>query len=125
MTHRIYDDHIILQQIPGGTWATTHGADFYIWEWDRWNGVNLEGLLRHLLSRGMIRPTVGIKHEVKHGKKWAKVDYIGFLTWIEKEQIAIIGQLCPDEKWGPLMAKVLEDKHYAEEHGELPLSNGT
>ena len=120
MTYRIYDDHIILQELPGGTWATTHGADFYVWEWDRWNGVNMEGLLRFLLDKEIIRPVIGGIHTVLYRDEWVEIDYIGFLTWIKEEQLAIIGQLCPDEKWGPLMAKVLEDKHYAEEHGELP-----
>ena len=82
--------------------------------------MSLDGLLNWLKQRDLNRPTIGRIHEVLHGNDWVEVNMIGFYTWIEEEQLALFGQLVPDEVMGKLMAKVLEDKHYAEEHGKLP-----
>jgi len=111
---------IVLQQYPDGLWATAHGADFFVWEWDRWNGVSLDGLLQWLKRRDLIRPTIGIYHDVLWKDEWTQVDQIGFYEWVEDEQLALFGQMVPDEEFDELMKRVLDDKVYVAEHGELP-----
>lgn len=134
MTHRIYYLHgsddsdeppiqgvlIILQRIPGGNWITVHGGEYYVWKWDQWIGMRENGFIIEMKDRGLLYPTVGTRHEVFSHGTWLEVDYIGFTEWIEQERLALIGEMAPDEVFNELMGKVLADKRYAEEHGELP-----
>ena len=116
----VQDVQIILQQLPGGDWATLHGADFYVRKWDRWVGMNLPGLKNHLYELGLFRPTIGTIHEVQEEGFWEKVDYIGFLEWLEQHELALFGQTIQDENWDALVGLALADSLYAKEHGKLP-----
>ena len=116
----VQDVQIILQQLPGGDWATLHGADFYVRKWDRWVGMNLPGLKNHLYELGLFRPTIGTIHEVQEEGFWEKVDYIGFLEWLEVNDLALFGQIMQDENWDTLVGLALAYSLYAKEHGELP-----
>lgn len=119
LPHR-QDVLIILQQLPSGIWATEHGGDYYVRQWDRWVGKNAQGFVRWLKQEGLLLPKIGIVHDVLHEGAWKTVDWIGFEAWVEENKIALIGQTAPDEEFGELMKRVLADKHYAEKHGELP-----
>lgn len=116
----IQDALIVLQRLPDGQWATEWGGEFYIWRWGQWSGVSREGLRRWLTAQDLLRTRIGDIHEVYLDGEWFSVDYFGFLEWLEHEQHALIGQMTTDENWNLLMATVLADKHYAEEHGMLP-----
>jgi hypothetical protein len=135
MTHRIYYTHgyddseepettqdvlVILQQVPSGTWQTEYGSDYYVRDYGRWVGKNAQGFVRWLKVRGLLLPKIGTVHDVLHRGAWMEVDWIGFEEWVEDNRIALIGQIAPDDVWNEVMKKVLADKHYAEEHGELP-----
>lgn len=111
---------MILQQIPDSIWATSHGSDYYVWKWDRWIGMRENGFIMELKARGLLRPSIGTRHEVYSNGEWREVDYIGFIEWVNQEQLALVGEMAPDEVFNELMKKVLADKRYAEEHGELP-----
>ena len=82
--------------------------------------MNLPGLKNHLYELGLFRPTIGTIHEVQEEGFWEKVDYIGFLEWLEVNDLALFGQIMQDKNWDALVGLALADSLYAKEHGKLP-----
>jgi hypothetical protein len=126
MKAKIYESQdggvLVILQYLNGSWHTTHGGDFYVYDGARsqWLPYDHVGFYRWLQRNGIARFSVGAKHEIHSGGRWKKVDQYGLFKYVESLPEVRFGSRVTDTEWDAIMAQVLDDMVYAKEHGRLP-----
>lgn len=102
-----------------GWYVESHG-DYYLKKGSLWHSADIDGLYTELEKRNLIRPTIGLMHEVWHRRAWTKVDIVGFYTWLDSLDWVLHGETIGNERFREIFQSALADADYGRRSGFLP-----
>jgi hypothetical protein len=76
------------------------GNDFYYWYENRWWGTGWDGIYQVLVEDwGVLRPTVGVYHEVLVDSEWVKVDAVGLIKYMVDTKKILLGRMVSNARF--------------------------
>ena len=110
----------IVQHNKTSNWHTESHGDFYLMKDDGlWHAADVYGLFTELIKRKLIRPTVGMLHEVYHQNVWVMVDSVGFNAWIDSLDWVLCGETIGNERFREIFQHALADAAFGQREGFL------
>ena len=110
----------IVQADPKVSWATESHGDYYLLKEDRWYAADFSGLYTELLNRDMVKPFVGVEHEVRVGDTWVRVNQLGFHSWLDTLDWVLCGETISNDRFQEIFQAALADADFGRKHGYLP-----
>ena len=102
-----------------GWYVESHG-DYYIKKADKWRAADFDGLITELKYRKLIKPTIGLVHEVLVDDEWVKVDALGFHAWLETLDWLLFGETIDNDRFQEIFQQALADADFGRKNGYLP-----
>ena len=111
----------IVQIDPKVSWSTESHGDYYLFKKDRkWHGADFSGLYTELLNRDMVKPFIGVEHEVRVGEVWVRVNQLGFHSWLDTIDWILCGETISNDRFQEIFQAALADADFGRKHGYLP-----
>jgi hypothetical protein len=102
-----------------GWYVESHGDIYLKKEDELWHAADFDGLFTELKKRGLIRPSIGLIHEVRVGLIWKRVDVIGFHEWLETLDWVLFGETIDNDRFQEIFQQALSDADFGRKHGYL------
>ena len=102
-----------------GWYVESHG-DYYLRQEDGlWRAADVSGLTRYLMQRNLLRPGIGLMHEVYDEGRWILVDILGFHAWVDTLPFVLSGETISNERFHEIFQATLADADFGRKHGYL------
>jgi len=87
------------------------GGDFYYHYRDRWWGTGWEGIFQYLLEDlKVLRPSIGLHHEVLFEDEWVLVDAVGLINYMVEEHGILLGRMLSNAEYQEIFQKARRNK---------------
>lgn len=111
----------IIQRNPVTLWHTETRGDYYLLKDDQlYHAADHDGLVTEAISRGLLRPQIGIYHLVLHEGEWTRVDATGLSAWIEAQEWILQGETISNDRYHEILQEAYAAADWGRRTGWLP-----
>lgn len=111
----------IVQKNRYTNWHTETKGDYYMMLEDGlWYAKDFDGLFTELKKRRIIRPRIGLKHDVLYEDRWVEVNQIGFHEWLEHLGFVLFGETIDNDRYQEILQLAYSHADFGRKQGYLP-----